>query len=138
MSGPRSSKPLEGAIGNPSLFCLLFGLLALYGYLAGTRASSWAGVGMIVSVVAIALALPIFGVLGLANRVVADLYLAGNKDVSTAMVLMAGGTFSTRINNYLGVLVLVSLIGAIANAVAIWKSGTGQKRPASSSRRDLC
>jgi hypothetical protein len=81
-------------------------------------------VGLIVSVVGIAMVLPIFGVLGLANQVVADVYLAGHKDVTAAMILMAGGTFSNRINNYFGVVILVSLIGAIANSVAIWKSGT--------------
>jgi hypothetical protein len=104
--------------------CLLFGLFALYGYLARTRASSWAGVGLIVSVAGIVLALPIFGVVGLANQVLSDVYLAGHKDVSSAMVLMAGGTFSNRINNYFGVIIYVSLFGAIANAVAVWRSGS--------------
>jgi len=104
--------------------CLLLGLFALYGYLARTRASSWAGVGLIVSVVGIVLALPIFGVVGLANQVLADVYLGGHKDVSAAMVLMAGGTFSDRINNYFGVIIYVSLFGAIANAVAVWRSGS--------------
>ena len=104
--------------------CLLFGLLALYGCLARTRASSWAAGGLIVSVVAIALALPVFGILGLADQVLGDVYLAGHKDVSAAMLQMAGGTFSNRINNYFGVLIYVSLFGAIANAVAVWRSGT--------------
>lgn len=104
--------------------CLLFGLLALYGYLARTRASSWAALGLIVSVVAIALALPVFGIVGLADQVLGDVYLAGHKDVSAAMLQMAGGTFSDRINNYFGVLIYVSLLGAIATAVAIWRSGT--------------
>jgi hypothetical protein len=104
--------------------CLLLGLFALYGHLARARASSWAGVGLIVSVVGIALALPIFGVVGLANQVLSDVYLAGHKDVSAAMVLMAGGTFSDRINNYFGVIIYVSLFGAIANAVAVWRSGS--------------
>jgi hypothetical protein len=106
------------------LICLLFGLLALYGYLARTRASSWAAAGMIVSVVGIALALPIFGILGLANSVLGDVYLAGHKDVSAAMLLLSGGTFSGRINAYLGVFIIVSLIGAIGYAVAVWKSGS--------------
>ena len=87
--------------------CLLFGLLALYGYLAPTRGSAWAAGGLIVSVVAIALALPIFGILGLADQVLGDVYLAGHKDVSAAMLQMAGGTFSDRINNYFGVLIYV-------------------------------
>jgi hypothetical protein len=104
--------------------CLLFGLLALYGYLARPRDSSWAAGGLIVSVVAIALALPVFGIVGLADQVLGDVYLAGHKDVSAAMLQLAGGTFSDRINNYFGVLIFVSLIGAIAIAVAVWRSGT--------------
>jgi hypothetical protein len=106
------------------LICLLFGLLALYGYLARTRASSWAGGGMIASVSGVALALPVLGVLVLANAVLADVYLAGHKDVSAAMVLLAGGTFSDRINSYFGVFLAVSLVGAIAYAVAVWRSGS--------------
>jgi hypothetical protein len=115
---------VAGYVYIAGFICLLIGLFALYGYLVRSRASTWAAAGMIVSVVAITLALPIFGVVGLANQVLADVYLGGQKDVSSAMVLMAGGTFSDRINNYFGVIVLVSLIGAIANAVAIWRSGT--------------
>ena len=119
-----TGQAVGGYLYMAGLICLLFGLIALYGYLARTRASSWAAAGMILSVVGIAMALPIFGILGLANQVLADVYLVGHKDVSAAMVLMAGGTFSNRINNYFGVIILVSLLGAIANAVAVWKSGS--------------
>ena len=115
---------VSGYVYLAGIVCLLFGLLALYGYLARTRAAAWAAGGMIISVVAIALALPIFGILGLADAVLGDAYLAGHKDVSAAMVLMAGGTFSDRINNYFGVLIYLSLFGAIAYAVAVWKSGS--------------
>jgi hypothetical protein len=113
-----------GYIYLAGLICLLFGLLALYGHLARTRVASWAAGGMIISVVGIALALPVFGVLGLARPVLGDVYLAGHKDVTAAMVLLSGGTFSNRINSYFGVFVVVSLIGAIAYAVAVWKSGS--------------
>ena len=119
-----TGQAVGGYVYLAGLICLLFGLFALYGYLARTRASSWAGGGLIVSVVGIVLVLPIFGIVGLADKVLADVYLAGHKDVSAAMILMAGGSFSDRINNYFGVIVLVSLIGAIANAVAVWKSGS--------------
>jgi hypothetical protein len=79
---------------------------------------------MIVSVVGITLALPVFGILGLADSVLADVYLAGHKDVSAAMSLLAGGSFSNRIIAYFGVFLLISLIGAIAYAMAVWKSGS--------------
>jgi hypothetical protein len=115
---------VAGYLYLAGLICLLFGLLALYGYLARTRASSWAAAGMIVSVVAIALALMVFGIFALADKVLADVYLAGHKDVSAAMVLLAGGTFSNRVNNVFGIFVLLSLVGAIAYSVAVWKSGS--------------
>jgi hypothetical protein len=64
----RGLTSIANAVGGylylAGLICLLFGLLALYGYLARTRASSWAAGGMIVSVVGITLALPVFGILG--------------------------------------------------------------------------
>jgi hypothetical protein len=115
---------MAGYVYLAGLICLLFGLLALYGYLARTRASTWAAAGMIISVVAIALALMVFGIFALADQVLADVYLAGHKDVSAAMVLLAGGTFSNRINNVFGSFVLLSLLGAIAYAVAVWRSGS--------------
>lgn len=109
------------------LICLLFGLLALYRYLARTRGSEWAARGMILSVIGIAMALPVVGLLGLADTVIADAYLGGNKDAYAVLTKLSGGTFSDRINNYFVVLSLVSLVGAIAYAIAIWRSGTLSK-----------
>jgi hypothetical protein len=102
--------------------CLLFGLFALFGQLAGARGSSWAAGGLIASVVAIALLMQVLSIFGLASAVLGDVYLSGHKDVSAAMVLFSGGTLSRRIDNYLGLVALLSLLGAIANAVAIWRS----------------
>ncbi|MHB8588273.1 MAG: hypothetical protein ACYDA0_05380 [Candidatus Dormibacteraceae bacterium] len=115
---------VAGYLYLSGLICLMFGLLALYGYLTRTRASSWAAGGMIVSVLGIALALPVFGIVGLADAVLGDVYLAGHKDVAAAMLLLSGGNFSGRVNGYFGVFVVVSLIGAILYAVAVWKSGS--------------
>jgi hypothetical protein len=136
LGGPSAKTDAEGYARNAvstghmvagylylaGLICLLFGLLALYGYLARTRASSWAAGGMLVSVLGVALALPVIGVLGLADAVLGDVYLAGHKGVSAAMIPLSGGTFSNRITTYFGVFVVVSLVGAIAYAVAVWKS----------------
>lgn len=105
------------------LICLLFGLLALYRSLAQTRGSNWAAAGMITSVIAIALALPVVGLLGLADRVIAQVYLDGNKDAYAALVKLSGGTFSDTINNYFGIFLFFALIGAITYAVAMWQSG---------------
>ena len=119
-----ASNSFGGYLYLAGLICLLFGLLALYGYLARTPAASWAALGMIVSVIGIALALPVFGILGLTDSVLADVYLAGHKDVSAAMLLLSGGSFSNRITAYFGVFIFVCLIGAIAYAVAVWRSGS--------------
>jgi hypothetical protein len=113
---------VSGYLYLAGLICLLFGLLALYGYLARTSASSWAGVGMIVSVVVIALILPTFGTLAVAGPVLGDAYLAGHKDVSSAMVLMNGE--SNWVMSSIAFCFEVSLIGAIAYAVAVWKSNS--------------
>ncbi|HKV32362.1 MAG TPA: hypothetical protein VJT14_15265 [Candidatus Dormibacteraeota bacterium] len=119
-----SGTTLGGYLYLTGLICLLFGMLALYSYLAQTRGSSWAAGGMMISVIAISLALPVIGILGLANTVLADVYLAGHKDVSAAMRLLEGGTLSDRIKTYIGILIYISLTGAIAYIVAVWKSGS--------------
>ena len=113
-----------GYVYLAGFICLLFGLLALHALLARTRGASWATGGMVVSVVGIALALPVFGVFGLASAILGDVYLAGHKDVTAAMLLMGGGTPSDRLNNYFGILMLIALIGGIAYAVAVWRSRT--------------
>lgn len=115
---------VAGYVYLAGLICLLYGLLALYGYLARARPSSWAAAAMVVSVLGIALTLPVFGILGLADAILGDVYLAGHKDVGAAMLLMSGGTFSDRITTYFGIIVFVSLVGAIAYGVAVWRSGS--------------
>jgi hypothetical protein len=117
-----TGQAVGGYLYLAGLICLLFGLLALYGYLARTRANSWAAVGMIVSVVVIAFILPTFGTLAVAGPVLGDAYLAGHKDVSFAMVLMSGE--SNRVMSSIAFCFDVSVIGAIAYAVAVWKSGS--------------
>jgi hypothetical protein len=117
-----TGQAVGGYLYLAGLICLLFGLLALYGYLARTRASSWAAIGMIASVMAIGLILPTFGTLAVAGPVLGDAYVAGHKDVGSAMVLMNGE--SNRVMSSIALCFEVSLIGAITYAVAMWKSGT--------------
>jgi hypothetical protein len=108
---------LAGLIG------LLFGVLALYGALAGSRRGGLAAVGMIFSVVAVAMLLLVVGILVLAQAVLADVYLAGHKDVVEALTQLSGGTLSNRIGAYFAVVLAVALVGAIANGIAVWQSG---------------
>ena len=118
-----ASHVLGGYLYLAGLISLLFGVLALYGVLAGSRRGGLAAVGMIFSVVAVAMLLSVVGILLLAQAVLADVYLAGNKDVAEALRQLSGGTLSNRITTYIGVLLAVALVGAIANGFAVWQSG---------------
>src|SRR5216683_6934560 len=100
-----ASHVLGGYLYLAGLISLLFGVLALYGVLAGSRRGGLAAVGMIFSVVAVAMLLSVVGILLLAQAVLADVYLAGNKDVAEALTQLSGGTLSNRITTYIGVLV---------------------------------
>lgn len=113
---------IGGYLYLAGLICLLVGLLALYGHLAQTRGSSWAGLGVTLSVVGIALALPFFGITTLADTVLGDVYLGGQKEVGPALGLLSDKTLTYRTTGHLLLFVIVCLAGAIAYAVAIWKS----------------
>jgi hypothetical protein len=120
-----STSSLVIAAGYTYLAGLLFlivGLLGVYVSLPRT-ASPWPTIGTLLTVAGTALVLPVFGILVIAGPVLGDVYLAGHKDVSAAMLQLAGGSFSPRIIAYFVVLMLVSLVGAIATAFAIWSSG---------------
>lgn len=101
---------------------LLFGLLALYGHLSSVVASALNTVGMISSVAGAALLLPLYGAVGLVNPVLGDVYLAGHTDVAAAMVPLSGGNFAARIIVYFAIVLLISLVGAVTTAMAIWRS----------------
>ena len=103
--------------------CLLLGLFALYGYLARTGASGWAAAGLLATMVVIALTLMTIGTLVVAAPVLADAYLGGDHGVSSGLVLMSGGE-SWRIMKSIEIAADLSLIGSVAFAVAVWKSGT--------------
>jgi hypothetical protein len=106
------------------LLCLLFGLLALYAYLAPGPAHTWAAAGMILGVASVALLLGAFAVLVLGAAVVADVFLSGHQDVSAAIVKLSGGSnLSGRIIALLVVIILLGLAGAVATATAVWRSG---------------
>jgi hypothetical protein len=102
--------------------CLLLGLFALYGHLGRTRASRWATAGLFGSVVVIALTLATIGALAVGARVLADAYLSGDKNVSSGLVLMSGE--GHRIMSSIELSTDLSVIGAIAFAVAVWRSGS--------------
>jgi hypothetical protein len=93
---------------------LIFGLLALYGALAGGRTERGAFIGLILSLVGIGLSLPLFGVLAFAFPSIGqkgDVDLAGALLNSPAMAIFLGS----------GSLLLA--IGAVLFAVAVARSG---------------
>jgi hypothetical protein len=102
--------------------CLLLGLFALYGQLARTRADCWAAGGLFISVVVISLSLATIGSLSVGARVLADAYLNGDKSVSSGLVLMSGE--GSRIMSAIELCTDLSVIGAIAFSVAVWRSGS--------------
>lgn len=115
-----------GAVGGylyvAGFVCLLLGLFALYEHLGRTRASGWAVSGLFVSVAVIALTLATIGSLELGARALADAYLNGDKGVNSGLVLMSGE--SSRITSSIAFCTDLSLIGAIAFAVAVWRAGS--------------
>jgi len=68
------------------------------------------------------LALPFFGITTLADTVLTDVYLAGDKGVGPAIGLLSDKTLTYRTTGHLLVFLIVCLAGAIAFAVAVWKS----------------
>jgi len=122
----RVATSAGGAVGGylyaAGFVCLLFGVFALYGHLARTRASGWAAGGLFVSVLVIALSLATIGTLSVGSRVLADAYLSGDRSVSSGLVLMSGE--SGRIMSAIALGTDLSVIGAIAFAVAVWRSGS--------------
>ena len=100
---------------------VLPGWLALYAYLAHSRAEGLAFVGMILSFAGQALLMPLYGFLALAAPTIARLYLQGQERVmEVAVSFFAGGLGGT-------ILLLASVLGivsAILFGIAIWRSGT--------------
>src|SRR5713226_7680075 len=56
---------------------LLFGFLALYGFLAGSSVDKWAFSGTVLSIIGVALFLPFLGIIAFASPVAGRLYLSG-------------------------------------------------------------
>jgi hypothetical protein len=107
------------------LLLLLFGVIAISAYLANAGVRTSAIVGMVLSVSGIALFLPIVGIPILVNPVLGKAYLSGHPEMGAAMQL-----FSPMPHGLQGWLfvhaifaLVISIAGAIAMAVAIWRSG---------------
>ncbi len=138
MMGPDAAEDLPGAAAaavNPftiasgaiylvALIVLLLGLVGLHAWLSRGPVGRWATIGLVSSVAAVGLLLAVFGAGVLAAPVVADVYFAGHSEALDALLPLSGGHFSPRILAYFGLAVVLAMVGAIADGVAIWRSGT--------------
>jgi hypothetical protein len=110
-----------------SLTALIFGVITLAAYLGGTWARRWALGAMIVSIVGIALILPIMGLRAYALPAVGLAYLDGQED--------AIAIFETIFDTSMAKVIYVLLVGIYSTGfllfgVAIWRSGVLRKPPA--------
>ena len=103
---------------------LVFGLFALYGWLAGGRMGTMALAGLVLSVLSVGLLLAAYGAFVLASAVAADVYRSGDAGASGVLAKLSGGNFGRAILATLIAAIIVGLLGAVANGVAIWRSGT--------------
>jgi hypothetical protein len=113
-------------VGTAAIVGLTFvvlGLLAVHALVKDSPAPSWAVAGPLVGVVAIALLLPVWGVLALAAPLVGEVYLGGHREAVEALKPLAGGSLPTRLIVYLIVPMLLALIGGVFTGVALWRSG---------------
>ncbi len=116
-----------GSIGSNvaylvGIVLLLFGVLALYGMLAGGREHSLALAGLVLHVASLCTLLAGLGGAIFGQAVVAGLYEEGNTGVAPALVKLNGGTFGTAILVAFLVAVVLAVLGAIATGIAIWRS----------------
>ena len=113
---------LANLAGIVSLVFLLFGFQALHAFLEKNSADRSANVGMIVSMVGIALFLPFLGITAFAGPVAGRFYLNGQVQ-SVSIISEATSISNPAAIAFGGVSVLSSVLGSVFFSVAIWRSG---------------
>jgi hypothetical protein len=117
---------LAGYAYITGFICLLVGMIALALYIASRRGSSWAAPALVLDAVAVALIMPVQGVVGLGDPIVASYYLSGHSDVGPLFIQLSGGSFAPQINAWVIATILIALAGAVASGVASWRTGAGR------------
>jgi hypothetical protein len=110
--------PVGWSVFNAALVLVVFGSIALAAALANRRGGPSAVVAMVVSILAIALLLPFFGILAYALPPAGQAYLAGSPDA----LALGDASFKAA----LGAAVAGDLLywaGCIVFGVAIWRAG---------------
>ncbi len=103
---------------------LLFGVLSLYGVVAGDRERVLALAGLVLQVASLSALLAALGAAALGGAIVAALYEGGQTGVAPALVKFNGGTFGAPILAAFLVGAALALLGAISTGIAVWRSGT--------------
>lgn len=103
------------------LILLLFGLMALGGYLA-SLGSGWGSAARVLSGTAVAMWLPITGIPTQALPGLSDVYLAGHPEVSVVFDAFNGGHYGASFIVQYSLVAAVSIAGSVAMGVAAWRS----------------
>jgi hypothetical protein len=103
------------------LILLLFGVMALGGYLA-SMGSRWGSVARILSGTAVAMFLPIAGIPTQALPGLSDVYLAGHPEVSVVFDAFNAGHYGASFVVQYSLVAAVSMAGSAAMGVAAWRS----------------
>ncbi|GAC1348382.1 MAG: hypothetical protein NVSMB27_16000 [Ktedonobacteraceae bacterium] len=107
-------------LGTASFILLIFGTLALYGYLRSSRREGLALLGMVVTLVGIGVFLPAYGFLFIVSPALAQLALQGQKEASAVITTIA---ITPGVITLVAGSVLIAF-GAIIFSIAIWRSNT--------------
>jgi hypothetical protein len=134
-SGPRTVEGAASTFGSPitvfikefllfegGLILLLFGVMVLGGYLARVGSPRWGQSGRILSMTAVAMFLPGAGIPTAALPGISDLYLSGHHEVGIVFDAFIAGHYGASFVVQFFVLLMVSVAGAVAMAVAGWRS----------------
>ncbi len=114
---------VTGGVYLLALVALLFGVQALYGWLAPGPARTWALAGLAFGVTSLGLLLAAFGAFILGGAIVAATYLSGAPGSLEALRQLSGGGFGPPV---LAAFVAGALLGVaygLANGVALWRAG---------------
>ena len=134
-SGPRTVEGAARTFASPitvfvkefllfegGLILLLFGVMVLGGCLAGAGPRRWGQWAQILTMTAVAMFLPGAGIPTAALPGISDIYLSGHHEVGIVLEAFIAGHYGASFVVQFVVLLLVSVAGAVAMAVAGWRS----------------
>ena len=102
--------------------CLTLAIITLVAMAEVKRPSVWTVAALVLDVAAIAMISAVLGMFALADPVVASYYLSGHQDVGSLLNQLEDD-FPAGINAWLLAASGVSLLGAVATGVSIWRAG---------------